>query len=335
MRSGIRNLLRTAATAAVPAVVVGGALLATVGCAPTYEEPVYRPDRWSYNRPGYARTNDSAPGPAQPDQVTRALNAPPPSLDPAVRVPGADGGTQQTPPVDNTGIRLTTLPVVQRGLASPVPWQEAADQMAAKVDAPELKRNLHEGMSALAPRVARALLDFKGDVAVVTVAVYSERPSARAAAAPVTPPAAPGTPPRSVMFEDGNAQPAGQAPGQPPAAVPAGGAAADPAAPSTQPVYKHAAIALAFEGFNSQLDGTLIPRVLADQPRTPDDGRDPIDPTLSLDKQATSYVFFQLSREGPVATLVSHADLRRDLAAAVDALPPTSRPSLRPPPATR
>ncbi len=48
---------------------------------------------------------------------------------------------------------------------------------------------------------------------------------------------------------------------------------------------------------------------------------------LMLDREASSYVFYQLSRDGLMAGQVSHAELRRELADAVDKVQPATRPS--------
>jgi hypothetical protein len=287
---------------AIAAVLAGVAVTGTGCISDIYEQP--RPVDRTYDR-----LVDTRSGTPMPDAPPRPL--PTPQQQPSERA--------GEPPIDSTGIRLAELPQSRLALQNAVPWQQAVARMSDQIDAPELRRNLHEGMSALAPRIARALMDYPGDTAVVSVAVFRDP-----AVVPSTAPAAqPGDAPasRSIMLQ----------PTVGPATQPAGASAATPA--STQPTSVHAALALAFEGFNSRLDGSFIPRVLADQPRTPDDGRGTFDPTLNLDRLATHYVLFRLTRDGMVAAAVPHESMRRQLAEAVESLParmPSTNPATRP-----
>ncbi len=253
--------------------------LVAAGCGSYYDE------YYGYRHPPYRSV-----------EVTRTYyrptTAPATPSDPSIHIPmpSADAGAPNDPQAlaapqlpDSTGVMFTELPSVKHAIEKAGSWPDAEKQMADRIDGPDLRQHLHEGMTALAPRVARGLIAFKGDVAVVTVAVYKDN-------APAT-------------------QPSTQ-----------------PAAPATQPVYRDAAIALAFEGFGHRLDATFLPRVLADQPRSPEDGRQPVDPNLSLDKDATSYIIYRLTPDGLVAGVVAHNDLRRELADAVDH-GPTTRPT--------
>ncbi|QOV89179.1 hypothetical protein [Humisphaera borealis] len=287
MSRRFQSTLITAVLAAVP-----------LGCA-TSEEPAPR------KRPGMEEGvyRKSAYVEPPPGSVAKDI----PLYDYGGRDPRLPADPRQTPapqgqandgppPIDTTGIRLGELPSVRKVTVNPQHWQNAMTAIEARIDAPDLKDNARQGMAALAPRVARALIDYKGETAIVTVAVYRDpNPSTRPATNPATNPTT------------------------------------NPAtAPATQPVYKHAAVAIAFEGFAGQLDPSFIPRVLSDQPRTPDDGREPIDFSLVLDRQATSYVFYQLTRDGLMAGQVSHEDLRRELADAADKAAPATRPATGP-----
>jgi len=269
MRQMTKAILLSAVVAAVP-----------LGCT-TSESPQVR------QRPGIEEGVYRKPPYVEPAPRAVAKDIPLyGSSGDGVQPGAADEGP---PPVDTTGIRLGELPSVRQATVAPQHWQRAAEVVEAKIDAPELKRNVREGLSALAPRVARALIDFKGETAIVTVAVYRDtNPTTQPAAVPATNPAT---------------------------------------APATQPVYNHAAVAIAFEGFAGQLDPSYIPRVLADQPRTPDDGREPIDFTLELDRDATSYLFYQLTPDGLMAAQVGHGELRRELADAAQKAPSATRPA--------
>jgi hypothetical protein len=276
MRQTIRTLLLLAATSAAPLVA---------GCTMNDESPygpaVARPAR----DPAYSR-------PLDPARLQSPVDINMPSAQPAQAAgqPPApqDQGLGSPPVADTTGVKFAELPAVRQAIEGAKPWQQAESQAAEKIDAPDLKQNLHDGMAALAPRLARALIDHRGDVAIVTVAIYRDT-------RPATQPANP---------------------------------------TATQPVYKDAAIAIAFEGFGGRLDSTFLPRVLSDQPRTPDDGREPVDPNLALDRGATSYLVFKLTRDGLQAGVVGHDELRPQVADAVATLPP---PATRPEtgPATR
>jgi hypothetical protein len=268
-------LLLTAAFA-VPALAAGCQSYYDDYYYPRYRQVEYR--RTVTPAPNYA----AAPAPAPTTQPSDVEAPQPPA---AANAGEAQQGLGAPPLADTSGIRLTDLPAVRRAMDEAKPWQEAEKQIADRIDGPDLRQNLHEGMAALAPRVARALMDYRGDIAVVTVAVYQDKT-----------PALPST---------------------------------QPAAPSTQPVYRDAAIALAFEGFGKRLEATFLPRVLADQPRSPDDGRQPVDPNLALDKGATSYIVYRLTRDGLLAGFVSHEDHRQPrAAAAAPPPPPSSRPAV-------
>ena len=185
--------------------------------------------------------------------------APAGAAGPAAKQGGLDVGAP-----DTTGIRVDALPAVAQAVKDAQPWQKTEDRVAAQIKDPDLRLQARQGLDALAPRITRALMDRKGEVALVTLAVYWEP-----------------------------------------------GVAGKPG--------KQAAVALAFEGFGGELNGTFLPRVLSDMPRPPDDPRGAVRPGLSLDTDASVYLCFTLGDDGLAAGLIPHAQMKRQIAEAVRA----------------
>ena len=328
MRHDIRNLLLLAAASAAPLIGTGCMTLPDEGYAANYPPPpVYQNGRW-IDTPSDAQFRaDRQQTPAERTPAPGSLTDPAqyasgagggganPGSDPAGRGP-ANGNSNAgdpndpknalgAPPIaDTTGVRFAELPAVKRAVDSAQSLQQAEQQAAAKIDGDDLRQNLHDGMAALAPRIARALVDRKGDVAVVTVAVYREPTGGGANAAPnanagnpnfvgptpgnpTTGPAAADvaldgkpinpllrTTPETVPAAGGIAHD-----DQPPATITPADASAKDGSPKRGPAgadgnSRDVAIAIAFEGFGKALEGSYLPRVLSDQPRPPDDGQD-------------------------------------------------------------
>jgi len=104
---------------------------------------------------------------------------------PASSTPAAQ---PEAPPVMDqkiSAIPLRMLPDVQDVRQHNTPWEQAADQAVGKIGDPALKSSVSQQLSKIAPQVAKALLAHPGESAMVTIAVYRQRDTSRAAAAAV------------------------------------------------------------------------------------------------------------------------------------------------------
>jgi len=103
--------------------------------------------------------------------------APPPN--PSASATSAPAASQPAaspplPPADNSGIAPTALSAVKNIMEHPQAWQKAVQGLMDKIDDPQLRQQLSEGLSNLTPQIARGLLDYRGDTAYATVAVYRQ-----------------------------------------------------------------------------------------------------------------------------------------------------------------
>ncbi len=113
---------------------------------------------------------------AAPAQSSASRPATAPAPDPTALVTPASqpAALPPLPPADHSGIVPTTLPAVKQSVEHTQAWQKAIQGVMERIEDPQLRQQLSEGLGDLAPQIARGLIDHRGDTAFATVAVYRQ-----------------------------------------------------------------------------------------------------------------------------------------------------------------